>query len=72
MPRHITSARPNQEGRFQVKNLPAGSYYAVALEYIAQGDWYDPDVLVRLKSKATRFSVVEGEVQTLQLTLQGG
>jgi hypothetical protein len=68
--RHIHSARPNQEGRFQLKNLPAGSYYAVALEYIAQGDWNDPEVLERLKSKATRFTLEEGSVETLDLRLE--
>ena len=70
MPRHIASARPNQEGRFQVKNLPAGSYYAVALEYIPTGDWFDPEVLERIKSKASRFSVDEGGVETLDLRLE--
>ena len=68
--RHIASARPNQEGRFQLKNLPAGSYYAIALEYIAQGDWFDPDVLERLKARATRFTLEEGQVETLDLRLQ--
>jgi hypothetical protein len=69
MTRHVASARPNQQGRFQVKNLPAGSYYAVAVEYIAQGEWNDPDVLERLKSTATRFTIAEGDVKTLELKL---
>jgi hypothetical protein len=68
--RHIHSARPNQDGRFQLKNLPAGTYYAVALEYIATGDWFDPEVLERLKSKATRFTVQEGVPETLDLRLE--
>ena len=68
--RHIASARPSQQGRFQVKNLPAGSYYVVALEYIAQGDWFDPEMLDRLKSKAQRFSLDEGETRTLDLRLE--
>ena len=42
MSRHVASARPSQTGRFEIKNLPAGSYYAVALEYIPQDDWNDP------------------------------
>ena len=68
--RHIHSARPNQDGRFQLKNLPAGTYYAVALEYIATGDWFDPEVLERLKSKATRFTLQEGVPETLDLRLE--
>ena len=70
MTRHIASARPNQEGRFQVKHLPAGSYYVVAVDYIAQGDWNDPDVLERLKARATRITLDEGEVKTLSLSLE--
>jgi len=71
MTRYITGTRPNQDGRFQVKNLPAGSYYAVALDYIAQGEWNDPDVLERLRDKATRFTLEEGKVETLDLKLSG-
>lgn len=70
MTRHIASARPNQEGRFSLKNLPAGGYYVIALDYIAQGDWFDPDVLERLKSKATKFALDEGETERLDLRLQ--
>lgn len=71
-PRHIFSARPSQDGTFEVRNLPAGSYYAVALEYIAQGDWFDPDVLERLKGRATRFTLDEGRTETLDLLLESG
>ena len=67
--RHIATGRPNQQGQFQVKNLPAGSYYAIALVYIPQGEWNDPEILERLKTKATTFSVTEGEVKTLDLKL---
>jgi carboxypeptidase family protein len=70
MTRHIVSARPNQDGRFQVKHLPAGSYYVVALEYIAQGDWFDPDILERLKSRATRITLDEGEAENINLSLE--
>ena len=71
MTRHVTGIRPNQEGRFQLKNMPAGSYYAIAVDYIATGDWNDPEVLQRLKSRATRFSLDEGAVKTLDLKLSG-
>lgn len=69
--RHIATGRPNQQGQFVVKNLPAGSYYAIALDYIPQGEWNDPEILERLKTKATSFSVAEGEVKTLDLKLEG-
>jgi hypothetical protein len=68
--RHVASARPNQAGRFELKSLPPGGYYAVANEYIAQGEWGDPEVLERLKAKATKFKLDEGESRTLDLTLR--
>jgi hypothetical protein len=71
MNRYVTGTRPNQDGRFQVKHLPPGSYYAVALEYIPQGEWNDPEVLERLKGKATRFTLEEGKIETLDLRLSG-
>lgn len=69
MTRYVTGVRPNHEGRFQVKNIPPGNYYAIAVEYIPQGDWNDPEVLDRLKARATRFRLDEGGVKTLDLKL---
>jgi carboxypeptidase family protein len=68
--RYITGSRPDQEGRFQIKNLPAGGYLAIAVDYLAQGEWNDPDILERLKVQATGFSIKEGETKTLNLTLK--
>jgi len=68
--RFVAGTRPDQEGRFQIKNLPAGGYLAIAVDYLAQGEWNDPDVLERLKPKATSFSIDEGETKTLNLTLR--
>jgi protocatechuate 3,4-dioxygenase beta subunit len=68
--RHVASVRPNQEGRFQLKSLPPGGYYAIATEYIAQGEWGDPEVLARLTARATKFRLGEGESRTLDLTLR--
>ena len=68
--RYVAGARPDQDGRFQVKNLPAGGYYAIAVEYLAQGDWNDPEVLERLKLNATKFTLAEGETKSLDLKLK--
>ena len=67
--RHIAGVRPDQDGGFQIRNLPAGSYYAVAVDYVEQGAWGDPDLLNRLKEKATTFSLDEGEKRTLDLKI---
>jgi|SoiMethySBSTD1v2_1073268.scaffolds.fasta_scaffold13310_3 protocatechuate 3,4-dioxygenase beta subunit len=68
--RYVTGSRPDQQGRFQIKNLPPGGYYAIAVDYLAQGEWGDPDVLERLKPRASTFSINEGETKTLNLTLR--
>ena len=65
------SARPDQAGQFKIANLPAGSYLAVAVEYVAQGEWTDPEWLARMKAKATKFTLDEGVAKRLDLKLAG-
>jgi protocatechuate 3,4-dioxygenase beta subunit len=67
--RYVAGARPDQQGKFQFRNLPPGSYYAIALEYVEQGSWGDPDMLARWKEKATSFSLDEGQTKTLDLKI---
>lgn len=68
--RYIAGVRPDTEGRFQARSLPPGGYYAVAVDYIAQGEWGDPELLDKLKDKATRISVDEGETKTIELKIE--
>lgn len=65
--RYFGGARPDQEGRFKIRNLPPGDYYAIALDYVEPGSGTDPDVLDRIKDRATAFSLVEGEAKVLEL-----
>jgi hypothetical protein len=67
--RYVRSGRPDQDGRFKITALPAGAYYVVAVDYIETGDATDPDVLDRLRDRATSFSLGEGEKKTLDLKL---
>jgi protocatechuate 3,4-dioxygenase beta subunit len=68
--RYVVGRRPDQNGRFEVKSLPPGSYYAAAVDYLPDGEWNDPDVLERLRAGAKRFSLDEGESKTLELKIQ--
>ena len=65
------SARPDQQGQFKFTSLPAGSYLAIAVEYVAEGEWADPEWLARAAKKATPFTLVEGAPKTLDLKLSG-
>jgi protocatechuate 3,4-dioxygenase beta subunit len=67
--RYVTATRPDQDGRFKVRNLPAGDYYAIAVEYLAQGEWGDPEVLERLTGKADRLTIREGDSKAIQLVI---
>ncbi len=69
MNRWMSSVRPDQDGKFKVTNLPAGSYYAIAIEYVPAGEWTDPDWLERARTKAKRLTLDEGATQTLELKL---
>ncbi len=67
--RWVNGARPDQDGRFKFQHMPAGTYYAIAVDYVPQGEWGDPELLDRLKAKAKRFTLDEGGTQTLDLKL---
>ena len=63
------SARPDQQGQFKMTDLPAGKYLAIAVEYVAEGEWTDPEWLARAAKNATKFTLDEGSAKTLQLNL---
>jgi len=70
--RWMASARPDQDGRYRVTSLPPGRYFAIAVDYVAQGEWQDPEWLANAAKKATAFSLDEGASKTLDLRLSGG
>lgn len=67
--RHVRAVRPSQAGEFEVKGLLPGAYYGIAVGYLAEGDWFDPEVLASLRDRSTRFTLSEGESRTLKLKL---
>ena len=67
--RSVKAARPDQQGQWRVKALAPGDYLGVALEYIEDGSWNDPEYLESLRAAATRFTVGEGESHTVPLKL---
>jgi hypothetical protein len=70
--RYLGGGRPDQDGRFRVRSLPAGDYYAIALDYVEQGAGTDPEFLERIKDRATEFSLNDGETKTLSLKIVTG
>lgn len=70
--RYLGGGRPDQDGKYRVRSLPAGDYYAIALDYVEQGAGTDPEFLDRVKDRATEFSLNDGETKTLDLRLVTG
>ena len=69
--RFVGSARPDQQGRFTVKDLPPGTYIAIAVAYLEPGEERDPDLLQQWRPRGTRFTLLEGETHPLDLKLSG-
>jgi hypothetical protein len=67
--RFVRSARPDQQGQYQIKGLPAGEYLAVAIDYVLEGMWNDPDFLESLRRYAQRVTLGEGDTRALTLKL---
>jgi hypothetical protein len=67
--RSIRVGRPDQQGTFKVQGLPPGEYYAVAVEYLEQGEEGDPEMLARLARGAQKVQINEGETKSISLKL---
>jgi 5-hydroxyisourate hydrolase-like protein (transthyretin family) len=68
--RFIAMARPTQNGQFEVRALPPEEYLIVALPAVRDNEWQDPEVLLRLRPHATRFTLREGEARTFDLKIK--
>jgi hypothetical protein len=66
--RYIKTTRTDAQGQFRIPDLPAGErYLAAAVDYLEDGEQNDPQVLERLRGRATSFSIGEGEQRSLRL-----
>ena len=59
--RMVRTVRSDKAGTFRLPALPPGDYLAIALEYVLDGDWNDPQFLESLRESASRVSLREGE-----------
>jgi hypothetical protein len=67
--RFVRIARTTEKGVFQLTGLPPEEYLAVAVDYLEDGEETDPDFLKRMRERATRFSLREGERRAIDLRL---
>jgi hypothetical protein len=67
--RRVRAVRPDQDGRWEVKGLPAGEYLAVAIDYVEDGAWNDPEYLERLRRDAEKVTIPDAGSQVVPLKL---
>jgi hypothetical protein len=65
--RFVRAVRPDQQGRYQVQGLPPGDYLAVAVDYVEDGSWNDPEYLESLRRLSQRITLGDAESRTLSL-----
>jgi len=67
--RYLRTARPDQDGRYKVTGLPPGEYRVIALDYVDPNEWNTPEFLEGVRTRATMFSVNEGESKSVDLRI---
>jgi hypothetical protein len=62
--RQIMTARPDQNGKYQIRGLPPGEYYLVAVDPAEPGEWFEPAFLEQHRIGAASLRLGEGETKT--------
>ena len=59
------------DGKYVIKDLPAGEYLLAAVTDVDQDEWQDSAFLDRLQSASVKLTIAEGEKRTLDLRIGG-
>lgn len=65
--RWVRAVRPDQQGTYEIRGLPPGDYLAVAVEYVEDGLWNDPEYLDSLRQSANKLTLADGQSQSIAL-----
>jgi len=61
--RYIMTARPDQNGSYQLRGLPAADYYVALVDPAEPGEWFEPSFLDAHRAGAMRVSLGDGEAK---------
>lgn len=67
--RFLATVRTGPDGKFEVKGLPPGTYFAFAVPRLVDGEWAHPDQLERTAPRATRVTLADGQSIAIALRL---
>jgi hypothetical protein len=65
--RYVRAVRPDQQGKYQIQGLPPGDYLAVAVDYVEEGLWNDPEYLESIRRHSQRLTLGEAQSRSLSL-----
>jgi hypothetical protein len=70
--RYVRTARPNQDGRYNLRGLPPHDYLVVVVKDLEPGQAQDPEFLESVRPQAQRVALAENEtrVQDLKMARQ--
>jgi hypothetical protein len=67
LPARIKTATPSSAGTFRINTLPAGNYYAVALDSTQRNAWLEPDFFKNAQPSAAKVSIAWGGTTNVDL-----
>jgi hypothetical protein len=66
--RFVRATSADDKGRFRIAGLPPDErYLAVAVDYLDDGEHYDPEFLERMRGTATEFPLNDAGARALEL-----
>jgi Carboxypeptidase regulatory-like domain len=65
--RRIAAVRPGPDGRYTIRNLPAGEYFVVATDDIDDNQWFEVSTLRQLAARAAKISLADYERKTFNV-----
>jgi hypothetical protein len=64
---YVRAARPDQQGRYEIRGLLPGEYLAVAVDYVEENTWADPEYLESIRQFGASFRIDEGDARDVPL-----
>jgi protocatechuate 3,4-dioxygenase beta subunit len=65
--RWVRTARPDQQGQYQIRGLPPGDYLAIAVNYLEDGSWNAAEYLESIRQLAQKVMLHDGESLSIVL-----
>jgi hypothetical protein len=65
--RRVAAVRPSADGRYSIRNLPAGEYLVAVAGDLEANEWFDRELLRGLAATAMRITLAEYETKTLDI-----